>query len=87
MAIVVDLQLGRSLAAVGPHDAVVDMNFLTRRRVALVTIPVILPIISARRTRLPAHVDSAVNQAVIECRRLWALSYGHSWGDSEIVGD
>ena len=26
---------------------------------ALVTIPVILPIISARRTRLPAHVDSA----------------------------
>ena len=31
MAIVVDLQLGRSLAAVGPHDAVVELLDETRR--------------------------------------------------------
>ena len=56
MARVVDLQLGRSLAAVGPHNAVVELLDETTRGARD---PVILPIISARRTRLPAHVDSA----------------------------
>ena len=56
VAIVVDLQLGRSLAAVGPHNAVVELLDETTRGARD---PVILPIISARRARLPAHVDSA----------------------------
>ena len=68
MAIVVDLQLGRSLAAVGPHNAVVELLDETTRGARD---PVILPIISARRARLPAHVDSTVDQAAIEYRRLW----------------
>ena len=64
MAIVVNLQLGRSLAAVGPHDAVVEFLDETRRAARD---PVILPIC---HVRLPAHVDSAVNEAYIEYRRL-----------------
>ena len=46
MAIVVDLQLGWSLGAVCPHTHTIRLIFLTmtRRGVALVTIPVILPI-------------------------------------------
>ena len=75
MAIVVDLQLGRSLAAVGPHDAVVEFLDETGRGARdhpcdLAHLPAV---------RLPAHVDSAVNQAYIEYRRLW--------GDCEAVGD
>ena len=67
MAIVVDLQLGRSLAAVGPHDAVVEFLDETGRGARdhpcdLAHLPAV---------RLPAHVDSTVDQAAIECRRLW----------------
>ena len=43
MARVVDLQLGRSLAAVGPRNAVVELLDETRRA-ARDHIPVILPI-------------------------------------------
>ena len=67
MAIVVDLQLGRSLAAVCPHDAVVELLDETRRGVGdqasdLAHLPAI---------QLPAHVDSAIDQAAIEYCRLW----------------
>jgi len=62
-----DLQLGRSLAAVSPHDAVVAFLDETGRDTRdypgdLAHMPAV---------RLPAHVDSAA----IQCRRLW--------GDSE----
>ena len=43
MTIVVDLQLGWSLGAVCPHTHTIRLIFLTRRGVALVTVPVILP--------------------------------------------
>ena len=62
MAIVVDLQLGRPLGAVCPHDAVVELLDETRRGVGdrasdLANLPAI---------SLPAHVDGTVYQAAGE---------------------
>ena len=63
MAVVVDLQLGWSLAAVGPHDTVVELLDELRRGAR--DYPGDLAHLLA--IRLPAHVDSTVDQAVIEC--------------------
>ena len=76
MAIVVDLQLGRSLLLPSAHtyNAVVELLDEARRGARdhpgdLAHLPAV---------HVFRSVDSAVNQAVIECRRLW--------GDSETIG-
>ena len=76
MAIVVDLQLGRSLAAVGPHNAVVELLDETRR--AARDHPCDLAHLPA--VRLPAHVDSAGSTKLTS-------SIEGVWGDCEAVGD
>ena len=82
MAIVVDLQLGRSLAAVGPHNAVVELLDETTRGARDHPGDLAHHFCQAYTSPSACRQRSAVNQAVIECRRL----SGH-WGDSETVED